>query len=130
MCYVYFLASFLHISKDILYDSNNLVFNSLYQIPTTSFQGHQWVVGCDEYHIVGDNLCHKSQDTILTPSTTGFIVKIVKDKHKVFDILPQCLDILAFSIFIELFDSSSSDDLTLNGSSMRSLIMNSQCFAL
>jgi hypothetical protein len=30
----------LHISKDILYDSNNLDSNSLYQIPTTSSQGH------------------------------------------------------------------------------------------
>jgi len=29
----------LHISKDVLYDSNNLVSSSLYQIPTTSPQG-------------------------------------------------------------------------------------------
>ncbi len=74
-------------------------------------------------------MCHNSQDTILTLGTTGSIVKIVKDEHEVLDTLPQCLDALASSVFIELFDSSSSDDLTFDGSSMRSLIVSSQCLA-
>jgi hypothetical protein len=46
------------------------------------------------------------------PRTTCSIVKIVKDKHKVMDILPQCLDTLASFVVIELFDSSSGDNLT------------------
>jgi hypothetical protein len=34
-----FQLGFLHISKDVLYHSNNLVLSSLYQIPTMSSQG-------------------------------------------------------------------------------------------
>lgn len=34
-----FHQNFLHIFKDVSYDSNNLVSNSLYQILTTSSQG-------------------------------------------------------------------------------------------
>jgi hypothetical protein len=62
--------------------------------------------------------------------TTCSVVKIVKDKHKALDSLPQCLDTLASSIFIELFDSSLGDDLTPNGSSLKSPKANFQCIAL
>jgi hypothetical protein len=72
---------FLHISKDVLYDFNNLASSSLYWIPTTSFQGRQWVVGCGWYCIVGDSLNHNFH-----------VVKIVKDKHEVLNILLQCSD--------------------------------------
>jgi len=34
-----FQLGFLHISKDVLYDSNNLVLSLLYLIPTMSSQG-------------------------------------------------------------------------------------------
>jgi hypothetical protein len=37
--FVFQLGS-LHISKDVLYDFNNLVSSLLYHIPTTSSQGH------------------------------------------------------------------------------------------
>jgi hypothetical protein len=46
----------------------------------------------------------------------------MKDEHEVFDIV-------APFIFIELFGFSSSDDLTLGGSLMKSLIANSQFLA-
>ncbi len=105
----------LHISKDILNDFNNLVSSLLYQIPTTPSQGSQWVVGCGRYCIVGDNLNHNSQNTILTPRTTGSIVKIVKDKHEVLNTILQCSNALAISISIELFDSSSNDNFTPGG---------------
>jgi hypothetical protein len=58
------------------------------------------------------------------PGTTHSIVKIVKDKHEILNTLPQCLDIHASFIFIELTNSSSSDNLTLDGTSMKSLITN------
>jgi hypothetical protein len=50
------------------------------------FQRHQWVVGSSCYRIVSDSLIHNFQDTILTPITTCFVVKVIKDKHKVIDI--------------------------------------------
>jgi len=59
----------------------------------------------------------------------GSVIKIVKDKHEVFNNLLQCFNAHACSIFIELFDSSSGDNLTPNGSSMRSLITSFQCLA-
>lgn len=80
------------------------------------------VVGYGWYHIVGDSLSANSQDTILMLGTMGSIVKIMKDEHEV-------LDIVAPFIFIELFGFSSSDDLTLGGSLMKSLIANSQFLA-
>jgi hypothetical protein len=61
--------------------------------------------------------------------TIGSIVKIVKDEHEVLDTFPQCLDAPTSFVFIELFDSASSDDLTLDGSSMTSLIVSPQCLA-
>ncbi len=53
----------------------------------------------------------------------------MKYKHEVLDILLQCSNILAFIVFIELYDSSLGVDLTLGGSSMRSLIISFQCVA-
>jgi hypothetical protein len=61
-----FQPSSLHIFKDVLYDYNNFVSSSFYKIPMTSSQGRQWVVGCGHYCIVGDNLAHNSQETIMT----------------------------------------------------------------
>jgi hypothetical protein len=63
------------------------------------------------------------------PKTVGSIVKIVKNKHEVVNILPQCLDAHVSFVFIELSNLTSSDDLTFGGSLMRLPIASSQCFA-
>jgi hypothetical protein len=110
-----FQPGFSHISKDVLYDFNNLVLNSLYQIPNTSSEGCQWVVDCGQYCIVGGNLSDNFQDTILMSRIVCFVVKIMKNKHEAFDILLKSSDAAAFSVFIELFDSSSCDNLTPGG---------------
>jgi hypothetical protein len=62
--YVYFLIRFLHIFKDISYDFNNFFSSSQYQIPTTSFQKKQWVVGFGRYSVVKDRLTPNLQETI------------------------------------------------------------------
>jgi hypothetical protein len=67
-----------HIFKDVLYEYNNFVSSSLYQIPMTSSQGKQWVVGCGHYRIVGDSLVHNSQETILTVGIASYVVKTMK----------------------------------------------------
>jgi hypothetical protein len=84
----------------------------MYQISSTSFEGHQWVVGFGRYCIIGNSLSHNFQDIILTPRTIGFIIKIVNEEHEVLDTLPQYSDIFASSIFIELFHFSLGDNLT------------------
>ncbi len=71
-----------------------------------------WLVNCGHYHIVGDRLVHNSQETILTVGTAWSMVKTMKQELEVDDTLPQCSDILVSSFFIELFDSSASEDLT------------------
>jgi hypothetical protein len=88
------------------------------------------MVGSSHYRIVSNSLIHNFQDTILTPRTTSSVVKIVKDEHKVLDILPQCLDILTSIVVIELFDSTSSDNLTPLLSLIKSLITIFQSLAL
>jgi hypothetical protein len=55
-----FQPSSLRISKGVLYDFDNFVSSLLYHIPTTSFQGRQWVVGSSRYCVVADNLIHSS----------------------------------------------------------------------
>jgi hypothetical protein len=42
----------------------------------------------------------------------GFMVKIVKEENDVTNTLPQCSNVLTSSVFIELSNSSSSDNLT------------------
>jgi len=83
----------------------------MYQIFTTSFQGRWWVVACGCYHIVGNNLIHNFQETILTLGTTGSMVKIVKQEHKASDTLLRCLNTLASFVFIELSNFSLGDNL-------------------
>jgi hypothetical protein len=77
-----------------------------------SFQKHRWVVGFGCYCIVGDSLIHNFQNIILTLGTIGYVVKIVKDKYEVSNILLPCSDALASFVVIELSYSFSSDDLT------------------
>jgi hypothetical protein len=69
---------------------------------------NEWLV----YHILGDNLVHISQETILTARITKFVVKIVKQKFEGDDILPQCFDVFASFLFIELSNSFLGEDLT------------------
>jgi hypothetical protein len=118
-----FKLGFLHISKDVLYDFNNLVSSSLYQISTTTSQWHQWVVNSGRYHIIGNSLIHNSQDTIFTPRIASCLVKIVKEEHKVLNTLLQCWNTLASFVFIELSNSSLCDNLTPLPFSMKSLIV-------
>ncbi len=101
----------LHISKDVPYDFNNFISSTIYQIPMSS-QRRQRVVGCGHYCIVGDSLAHNYQETILMATPTCSMVKTVKQKPEVDDVLLRYFDVLASFIFIELFDSSSSEDLT------------------
>jgi hypothetical protein len=49
---------------------------------------------------------------MLTLGIIGFVVKIVKEENDVTNILPQCSNVFTSFVFIELFNSSSSDDLT------------------
>ncbi len=92
----------------------------------TFSQWKQWVVSCGCYHIVGDNLIHNSQETILMPGIVRFMVKIVKQKHEINNIQPLSYVKLPSSDFIEFFNFSSSDDLTPHSSSMILLNLISQ----
>jgi hypothetical protein len=106
-----FQPSSLRISKYVFNNLNNFVSSFLYYIPTTSSQRRQggwlWLLShCWWY------LAHNSQETILMVGITGFVVKIVKQELEVDDTLLQCFDAFAFSIFMKLSNSSSSEDLT------------------
>jgi len=90
----------LHISKDVLYDSNKFVSNSLYQIPITSSHERQWVVGSSHYRVVG-SLIHSLQETMLMLRTTNFVVKIVKEENNITHTLLECSDALTSFVFIE-----------------------------
>jgi len=96
----------------------------------TSSQGKQWVVGCGCCCIVGDSLPHNSQETILMPRTIRSMIKIVKQEHEVSDIEPLSLVKPSSFDFIELFDSSSGDNLTPHFSSMILLNLISQSDSL
>jgi hypothetical protein len=102
----------------------------MYQIIVTSFQERQWVVGCERYHIVGDSLTHNFQETILTPRTRGFAVKILKQEHEINDTQPLSSIKPSSYVFIELYDPSLGDDLKPHFSSMMSPKLISQSGSL
>jgi hypothetical protein len=79
------------------------------------------VVGSGHYCIIGDSLAHNFQETILMAKIVGSMVKTMKQKFKVGNTLPQSFDALTSSIYIELSNSSSSEDLTPLPSSMELL---------
>ncbi len=83
----------------------------------TSSQGRQWVVGCGHHRIVGDSLIHNLQETILTLRTIRSMVKIVKQEHEISNIQLLFLNKPSSYVFIELFDSSSSNNLIPHSSS-------------
>jgi hypothetical protein len=70
------------------------------------------VVGYGCYYIVGDNLAHNFQETILMAGTANSVVKTMKQKLQVDNILLYCYDVFVSLVFIELFESSSSEDST------------------
>jgi len=70
------------------------------------------VVGYGRYRIVGDNLAHNSQETILMARTADFVVKTMKQKLKVDNTLLYYYDVFASFVFIELFESSLGEDST------------------
>ncbi len=70
------------------------------------------MVGYGHYRIVGDSLVHNLSETILMAGTVGFMVKIMKQELQVDDTFLQCYDVLAFFVFIELYDFSLNEDLT------------------
>jgi hypothetical protein len=77
-------------------------------------QGKQWVVTFSQYKIVDDNVNNNSQDTILTTFVVKIIAfgKIAKDERENIDAHIHFSNILPFCTFIELFDSSSSGNIT------------------
>jgi len=81
-------------------------------------QGKQWVVTSSQYKIVYDNVNNNSQDIILMLGIAAFVVKIIafgkiaKDERENIDAHIQFSNILPFCTFIELFDSSSSGNIT------------------
>ncbi len=70
------------------------------------------MVGYGRYCIVGDNLVHNSQETILMPRIADSVVKTMKQKLKVDNTLPYCYDVFASFVFIDMSKSSSSEDST------------------
>ncbi len=111
----------MHTFKDVSYDFNNFVLSSLYYIPMILSHGKHWVVGCGQYRIVGGSLAHSSWETILTIGTASSMVKTMKQELKIDDIVPQCSNALVSFIFIELYNSSTCEDLTPPPLSTKSL---------
>jgi hypothetical protein len=70
------------------------------------------VVGYGCYCIFGDSLAHNYQKAILGTRTTSYVVTTVKQQFEDDDIFPQCFNVLAYFVFIEMSNSSSREDLT------------------
>jgi hypothetical protein len=55
-----FLLGSVHVSKDVVYGNNNVVINSIYQVPSSSPQGLQWMVNNGKYRTIGESLVKNS----------------------------------------------------------------------
>ncbi len=99
----------LHISKDVAFDANNNVSNSVYWMLGATIQGQEWVVSFGCYKVVGDNVFAHSKETILMPwKTTSMVKTIISRCNKMEDIFylnakHHTFNIVPLYVFIDLF---------------------------
>jgi hypothetical protein len=108
----------LHIFKDVVYDANNNVSSSMYQISIITVQGQEWVVNYGSNKVVGANVFAHSQETILTlkTTTTSVVKAMIWGCNKMEDIFYldanlHTSNIAPSSVFIDSSSSSSEKPL-------------------
>lgn len=104
-------------SKDVTYNANNNVSNSVYQMQITTTQGQEWVVSFGCYRVVGDNIFIHSQETIFTPIIATYVVKATIARGNTTEDIDdldadlQPFDIAHSFVFIDLFSLSFEEDM-------------------
>ncbi len=69
----------IHVSRDDVYDDNNVVKNSIYHESISNPNGVHWDVKARRYMIVGNNFIQCSQGTIFTPGIIAFVVNVAPE---------------------------------------------------
>jgi len=62
-----FHSGIVHVSKDKMYDDNNNVIRSIYQVPVLGDFRFEWRVNARKFRIVGESLLKSSQNIVLMP---------------------------------------------------------------
>lgn len=66
----------MHVSKDVSYKDDNIIFNYVYYILNVNHRGIFCIVTNNKYQIIGKNVFNNFQDIVLTPGTTTSMVNI------------------------------------------------------
>jgi hypothetical protein len=103
LCAIFgFHMGFVHVSKDKMYDDNNNVIRSIYQIPVLGDFGLEWRVNAKRFRIVAKDLTKSFQNIVLTPKTTTFVTNtilyLVDIKQEV---VPKCVDLNFVHRFVQ-----------------------------
>ncbi len=62
-----FHSGIVHVSKDKMYDDNNNVIRSIYQVLALGDFRFEWRVNARKFRIVGESHLKSSQNIVLTP---------------------------------------------------------------
>jgi hypothetical protein len=84
----------IHVSKDKMYDDNNNVIRSIYQVPILCDFGLEWRVNAERFKIVAKDLRKNSQNSVSTLKIATFVANailyLVDIKQEV---VPKCVDL-------------------------------------
>ncbi len=66
----------MHVSKDVSYKDNNIIFNYVCYVLNVNHRGMFWIVTNCKYQIVGKNVFNNFQDIVLPLGTTTLVANI------------------------------------------------------
>jgi hypothetical protein len=72
-----FYTRIVHVSKDEMYDDNNNVIRSIYQVLIFGDFGLEWRVNAGRFKIVVESLPKSSQNIVLTLEIVAFVLNVV-----------------------------------------------------
>ncbi len=100
----------VYVSKDEMYDDNNNVIRSIYQVLVFGDFGLEWRVNAGRFKIIVENLLKSFQNIVLTLEIAAFVFKccphLVEIKQEV---VPKRVD--PQFLFIDLCDSFDVDGM-------------------
>jgi hypothetical protein len=74
-----FQQGYLHVSKDVSYGDDNIIFNCVYYISNVNHKRMFWIITNNKYQIVGENVFNNFQDIVLTLGTTTSVANIITE---------------------------------------------------
>jgi hypothetical protein len=84
----------VHVSKDKMYDDNNNVIRSIYQVLVLGDFSLEWKVNAERFKIVAKDLTKSSENIVLTPKIVTFVANAILYLMDIKqEVVPKCVDL-------------------------------------